>query len=184
MNISELARCLLVLAVAAGPATAWAEDMDGMDALPEYEPGEPWEEEEVPIPPYPGSNEGLIRLDTDFPGYRYYVDPDSVSVGEEDQVARYTAVVEAEGGVRNVFYEGIRCDIGQYKTYAYGTGTGPFHAMPGARWKEIRGGDAFRYRRDLLEYYVCDGSVVRFDPDRIVKRIQYPPSIHDSSNAP
>lgn len=184
MKMRELTRSLWFAALLAGSATVWADDMSGMDGLPEYEPGKAWEEQEIPIPPYPESNQGLISLDTNFPGYRYYIDPDSVTVGREDQVARYTVVVEADDGARNVLYEGIRCDIGQYKTYAYGTGKGPFHAMPGAKWKEIRSGDAFRYRRDLLEFYACEGSVVRFDPDRIVQRIQYPPSVHDSTNAP
>lgn len=182
MKMRELARPLLWALVLTGAAVA--EDMTGMDGLPEYEPGKAWQEQEVPLPPYPADNEALIGLDTNFAGYRYYIDPESVSVGEEDQVARYTVVVEAEDGARNVLYEGIRCDLGQYKTYAYGTGKGPFHAMPGAKWKDIRSTDAFRYRRDLLDFYVCEGSVVRFDPQQIVKRIQYPPSVHDSSNAP
>lgn len=155
-----------------------------MDTLPEYEPGENWKEQDVALPAFPTDTEGLIRLDTRYPGYRYYIDPASISVGQEDQIARYTVVVETDDGARNVLYEGIRCDVGQYKTYAYGTADGPFQPMPGARWKDVRSEAAFRYRRDLLEFYVCDGSVVRFDPKQIVQRIQYPPSVHDSTYVP
>lgn len=170
--------CAVALALVVAPVVA--EDVSGMDGLPEYEPGKPWHEQALDLPPFP-SQDDLISLDTRFPGYRYYVDPNSVSVGKEDQIARYTVVIEAGDGVRNVFYEGIRCDSRQYKTYAYGSGDGPFHKMPSADWKDIHNEAAFRYRRDLADYYVCDGPVVRFNPREIVKRIQNPPSVHDSS---
>lgn len=184
MTTTELAGGVFGLGLLLATVTlAAAEDMTGMDGLPEYQPGQPWHEEVLQLPPYP-AEEVLIRLDTSYPGYRYFIDPASVSVGEQDQVARYTVVVETNDGARNVFYEGIRCDTRQYKTYAYGYGDGPFHAMPTADWKEIRNQDALRYRADLADFYVCDGPAVRFDAKQIVKRIQYPPSVHDSTYVP
>ena len=172
---------ILSAAVIALPAAAV--DESGMDGLPEYEPGNAWEERAVRLPPYPREDD-LISLDTDFPGYRYFIDPASVSVGKKDQVARYTVIIESIDGVRNVFYEGMRCDSRQYKTYAYGSADGPFHEMPDADWKYIRSEAAFRYRRDLVDFYVCDGPIVRFNAKEIVKRIKYPPSVHDSTYVP
>ncbi len=151
-----------------------------MDKLPEYQPGKPWQEQKLDVPAYPTAND-LISLDTQFDDYHYYIDKQSVSVGDEDQVARYTVVIDSEDGVRNVFYEGIRCDTRQYKTYAFGSGAGPFQRMQDTGWHYIRSEAAFRYRRDLLDYYVCDGPTVRFDPKQIVRRIANPPSLHDST---
>lgn len=162
-----------------GCSSAVAEMIE--DHLPEYRELNPWEEQEVAIPPFPAAAD-LIRLDTEFAGYRYFVDPRSLSVGEQDQVVRYTVVVESPAGPRNVFHEGIRCDDGHFKTYAYAAGEeGPFTDMPDARWRPISSQAAFRYRRDLHEYYLCDGPAPRFQVDEIVKRIQYPPSVHDST---
>ena len=170
------------IAVVMAPAVL-AVDESGMDGLPEYEPGREWEEQAARLPAYP-SGDDLVALDTDYPGYRYFIDPASVSVGKKDQVARYTVIIESTDGVRNVFYEGMRCDSRQYKTYAYGSADGPFHEMPDAGWKYIRSEAAFRYRRDLVDFYVCDGPIVRFDAKEIVKQIKYPPSVRDSDYVP
>lgn len=172
---------ILISVVTAFPVLAV--DESGMDGLPEYEPGREWEEQAVRLPAYP-RGDNLVDLDTNYPGYRYYIDPASVSVGKKDQVARYTVIIESTDGVRNVFYEGMRCNSRQYKTYAYGSADGPFHEMPDSDWQEIRSEAAFRYRSDLVEFYMCDGPIVRFNAKEIVKRIKYPPSVHDSTYVP
>lgn len=173
MKVRELAwRLMTGVLLAAALPPALADDGNEVGGF-EYEPGKPWQEQEVSIPDFPAGQD-LVPLDTDVPGYRYFIDPDSVSVGEQDGVARYTVVIESDDGVRNVFYEGIRCNSKQYKTYAFGSGDGPFQAMPGADWRAIRGHAAFGYRRDLAAYYVCDGPLARRSGTEIVKRIRYP----------
>lgn len=181
MNHSILAvRSIAAAVLMALTSVVAAEDETGMDGLPEYEPGKPWAEQFSGLPPFP-SDENLVPLDTRFGEYQYFIDRKSVSVGKEDQIVRYTVVIDAPGGVRNVFYEGIRCDEKSYKTYAYGSGAGPFHPMASTDWKAIRSEAAFRYRQDLADFYVCDGPVVRFNPKEIVQRIENPPSVHDST---
>ena len=51
---------------------------------------------------------------------KIYLDEKSISLAQ-DEIVRFTLVVETSSGTRNVFYEGLRCDTREYKTYAVGT---------------------------------------------------------------
>jgi len=161
---------LLILLVLALPAAA--EDNSWY-----HEPPKAWGEEEeereeaVVVPPLPDVRQ-LIALDSGFEGYRYFLDPGSLSIADHRTV-RYAVVVESPNGVRNVLYEGIQCGSRQYKTYAYAAGEGPYQTTTAPEWKPIRGTTAFTYRRDLQEFYFCEGMTLRTNVDDIVRRIKY-----------
>lgn len=116
--------------------------------------GENWVEERVTLPPYPAPG-SLVAADIGRPGdpYRYFVDPASLSVGR-DGVTRYTVALLSQGGGRNVFYEGIRCQTQSAKRYAYGL-DGRFQGMESSDWEFIRqdGGSAYQYI--LARGYLC-----------------------------
>jgi hypothetical protein len=131
-----------------------------------------WREGEVTLPAYPGTS-GLIPLQVDNPHFDYFVDPKSVSVGASDHVVRYSLVAQSADGARNVFYEGIRCDAGDYKTYAYGTGKGPFQLMTGADWRPIRPKISDGFRFTLYRYYFCSGTGVAGNAKVLVNRLKY-----------
>ena len=86
-------------------ATTWEADYDDEGK---------WKEVQAQIPPYPKGSDLIAFEPGGSAAHKYYVDPASVSVGE-DGVVRYTSVVKAaEGGV-NVTFEGMRCDTREGK---------------------------------------------------------------------
>lgn len=134
----------------------------------------PWHEQKLHLPGYPGRS-GLLRLQIYNSKFGYFLDPKSISIGHSDHVVRYTVVITAPSGVRNVRYEGIRCDSRAYKMYAFGVDDGPFHKFDGAHWQAIAGQGYNRYRKDL-EPDFCNGAYPRRSVAQIIERIQYPPS--------
>jgi hypothetical protein len=59
---------------------------------------------------------------------------DSISVGKDD-ILRYAVAIIPKGGPRNVFFEGIDCFSGRYRTYAWGTPEKTWHKPEQLRWK-------------------------------------------------
>jgi hypothetical protein len=115
---------------------------------------EPWREAEVALPAYP-ADANLVRLPpqpTDT--FKVFVDERSVTVGH-DGVMRLTFVVESPSGVRNVFYDGIRCAKAEYKTYAIGTADKRMQAMASARWLTIGPIGPNNFRRYVYQTLVC-----------------------------
>ena len=170
--------CLMVLADG-----AWAaRERPFIDQMPtqgsidpndieEYE----WQEEkEIKIPPYPDDDDLLqFEVDGDSSNFEYYIDTKSLSVGKDDNVARYTLVVESQMGTRNVFYEGIRCNTEEYKLYAFGASKGGMKRVREPHWQPILNDMRMQYRVDLLNYYVCRSSFPR-PPEDVVNAIKYP----------
>lgn len=116
---------------------------------------EKWKESEISLPPYP-KDENLLAvplLATDT--LKIYIDRQSFSRGA-DRVARFSLVVESPSGVRSVFYDGLRCETREYKTYAIGNPEHVFTPVKAAVWRRISqpAMNAFRYH--LYRHYICD----------------------------
>lgn len=132
---------------------------DSFEYDPKFEPGavEKWRESDVPVPGYPVDddlvNVPLSAADT----FRFYIDRKSLSRAE-DRVVRLTAVIQSPRGARSIFYDGIRCDTREYKTYAVGSSESRWRPNRDAQWQFIdaRGLHGFRYQ--LYKYYVCDAT--------------------------
>lgn len=117
-----------------------------------------WQEQDVRLPEYP-VEENLRQMKLVNSQFKYYIDVTSVAVGDLDAVVRYSVVIVSSSGVRNVLREGIRCDERLSKTYAYGTGSGPFREMT-STWKLLSKSGSYRYRYELYKNYFCrEGSV-------------------------
>ncbi len=142
------------------------------DEIKEYK----WEEGGSKIPPYP-DDDNLLEFFVDGVDSRfeYFIDATSLSVGESDSVARYTLVIRSKTGAENVFYEGIRCDSEEYKTYAFGTGKGKLKLKPfrDPQWRPIQNLRHMKYRKDLLEHYLCRTPWPR-DPEEVINVIKHP----------
>jgi hypothetical protein len=93
---------------------------------------------------------------------RFYVDGASLSVGE-DGVVRYTLVVEAGGGARNVSYEGIRCETRELRLYATGRGDGSWARSRNDRWRRIVDTPVNRHHAELYFNYFCPGGAIITD---------------------
>ena len=127
----------------------------------EFENEKPWVELAAQLPPYP-KVENLVEFNvSSATRNRHFVDAASVSVGE-DKVVRYTVVIDAAGGARNVSFEGMRCDTGERRLYAYGHPDGSWSKARSATWEAIRLRSLLSYRKALFEDHFCpDGVNVR-----------------------
>lgn len=161
-------RCVVGLAIAAAGVTGqtWA----GLLLAPDPN----WQElEEVPLPAL--VNEASLRpiVVDGASRNRFYVDEDSVSVGE-DGVVRYVLVVRAAGGAENVSFEGLRCATGQWRLYAMPDAEGAWQAVKGGHWKNV-GNRAFNRPRAALAYdYFCDGPAAPRDRKHALKLLRSP----------
>lgn len=130
-------------------------------AIIEFEEGPAWAESSVslPLPPQESSLQGFLvsALATN----RFFVDTNSVSVGD-DGVVRFTLVIQAPSGVRNVSYEGMRCSTGERRAYAYGAADGTWSPARQSDWQRIRSTLINRHYAALFSEYFCiPGAEVR-----------------------
>lgn len=118
----------------------------------------PWQEVQSQLPAYPRADRLLPFEVSAASRNRHYIDDASLSVGE-DGVVRYTVVVRTPGGAENVSFEGMRCDSGEHKLYAFGRsdgkGSGEWSRNRHARWKPIQARQATSYHRALFYHYLC-----------------------------
>jgi hypothetical protein len=165
---------LFVLGAAAGcvrGAGGQADDLHWPKGPDITEP-EPWREQGVALPAYPRAENLLeVSVDDAGAGMRYLLDSASLAVGE-DGVVRYTLVIESRGGARNVLFEGLRCEVPEYRTYAIGTPEDTFREVSGSGWELIPGRGLLRYRAHLRDLYFCRGGRAS-TPRQILDRVRY-----------
>ncbi len=129
-----------------------------------------WKEGGTRIPDYPQDKNLLpFQVDGLDRPYQYFVDGASLSTGD-DQVVRYTVVIESPSGARNVLHEGIHCDKKAYKTYAFGSSDGTFRRTKNSQWKLWYGSGVFGYRSQLAREYLCNNLGFPYrDKERLVR---------------
>jgi len=137
----------------------------------EFESEKPWVELSAQLPPTPKA-ENLVEFNvSSATRNRHFVDTASISVGE-DKVVRYTVVIEAVGGARNVAFEGLRCATGERRLYAYGQPDGTWSKARNAQWEGIKFRSLLSYHKALYEDYFCpDGINVR-DAKEAVRKLR------------
>jgi len=174
----QTAASAFVVAVLVGACSASAPPKAPEEGPVERE----WKELALGLPAYPQESDLLLlQLSRAVPA-RILIDGKSISSGD-DGVVRYTVAIEGAGGVRNFFYEGIRCDTREYRRYAYGTIERKFAPLPNSRWEKIynHGIEAFRFEGRLR--YFCQiagrslGTIPK--PAEIVEAIRNPPPQND-----
>ncbi len=134
-----------------------------------------WSEQEVQLPPAPEDDRLIALKIFEIPSYKFYIDAGSINVAAGDNVARYTVVIEPPSGLRNVFYEGIRCDTGEYKTYATALWGQALNPSTSAPWYDITETGMNVYRNDLFRYFLCENSIIKGNKTEIVKLLESPP---------
>jgi hypothetical protein len=160
-----LAGCALVPAVTAAQPRYDLEEEEANK--------KPWIELEVKLPPYPRSA-NIIAFDVSAASSnRFYIDPESISVGS-DGVVRYTVVIRSAGGAENISYEGIRCETREQKYYAFGRRDGTWANARAGEWRYIESKDINRQHGVLyLEYFCPDKKRPVGSPKDIVNRFKY-----------
>lgn len=117
------ALALLAIAACAGPIRFPEDDLER----------KPWDLQKALLPPYP-KEANLLRI---YVGsatpFTFFVDPASVSVGQ-DGIVRYTLVARSSSGATNISYEGMRCETYENKTYAFGRSDGTWVPARNQQW--------------------------------------------------
>jgi hypothetical protein len=147
MRVSwALALALVIAQPAWGAlATTWEQDFD--DDLKE------WKEIEAQLPRVPQGKELVLMDMGPRTTHHFYIDPPSVTVGE-DGVVRYTAVIKTSGGALNVTFEGMRCKTRELKIYATGRRDGTWVRAPNTKWQRIER-HVKPYHFNLFREYFC-----------------------------
>lgn len=171
---------LLVLTLGCMSATHANNHVDNPRRDGDLTPAERFEPEEeeksrgeaaVPLPAFPRAQTLIpVRADSGHADYRYYIDVNSVSLAE-DEVTRYTIIIQSPVGDSNVIYEGIRCGTEEAKMFAFGTKDGRFARIANPKWTYFYTPGAMGYRRSLVELYVCDEHGWALDSDTVLERL-------------
>lgn len=143
--------------------SSWDADFD--------EDKKPWKEIEARIPAYPRPENLLPFAPADYSPHRFFVDAQSLSMGE-DGVMRYVLVVKTAGGVTNVTFEGMRCSTREQKYYAVGQPQGSWAKAKNARWRTIRKGDTGQHGA-LYDGYFCSDPELPTTPKRVIWQFKY-----------
>ena len=102
----------------------------------------------------------------------YGIDPETLTVGE-DWVVRYVMVARSASGALNVFYEGIRCQSGEVKTYArWDNNRLAWHTPPRSEWKPLAFGGSTRPAMVLAMEGLCNGKSVNGNPRKMLAALK------------
>lgn len=129
---------------------------------------EKWKESEVTLPSYPKDGDLLAVSLPPADTLKIYIDRQSLSRGA-DRVVRFSLVVESPSGARNVFYDGIRCETREYKTYAIGNPDRAFTPVKEATWRRISQPAINAFRYYLYRHYICDTHSTGRAPEELVR---------------
>ena len=147
----------LTILVAAAPVAAYKPPKESaLDDFVVFDESkvEKWKELEVPLPAFPDDRDLIpVRMPVNYT-LKIYLDEKSISRAQDD-IARFTLVVETSSGTRNVFYEGLRCDTREYKTYAVGTPDKAFEPIKKPKWERVPYYEMNAFRYQLMRFYVC-----------------------------
>ncbi|HEY5683710.1 MAG TPA: CNP1-like family protein [Sulfuricaulis sp.] len=129
---------------------------------------EKWKESEVTLPPYPKDQHLLPVTLPATETLKIFIDRASLSRGT-DRVARFTLVVESPSGARSIFYDGIRCETREYKTYALGSSEQTFTPVKNAQWQQITHPALNAFRYHLYRNLICDAHSSARVPEELMR---------------
>ena len=153
----------LALAILLGLSlTAWAQrDAELMD----------WKEGTIPPPPAFDVAKLLTFEVSAASSLVYGVDPATLSIAD-DGIVRYVMVATSASGVRNVFYEGLRCSSGEFKTYARYTPEGTWIKVTRPEWRSVFGNLPSRHALQFARSGACDNMTPASSVNEIVRRLK------------
>ena len=117
-----------------------------------------WKESEVPAPPAFDVSKLLTFEVSRASSLVYGVDPASVSISRGDSLVRYVVVATSPTGVRNIFYEAIRCSTGEFKTYARYLPEGRWQPVANAEWRSVFDNMPSKHALGFAKAGACDAA--------------------------
>lgn len=149
MKLLVLAALMFCATLAAGQSSGFKSDWELKQEARD------WQELDVTFPA-PPKGELIEFFVSAASGFRFFVDPQSLSVGN-DGVVRYTLVARSPSGAENVSYEGMRCSTASYRIYALGHGSNWTRAQ--GDWKTIQPKSVQRWHEALWTEYLCPNRI-------------------------
>lgn len=116
-----------------------------------------WKEMGVTPPAYPAPA-GLVKFPSSWTTSDVFIDGATLAVGD-DNVVRYTLVIKTAGGAENVTFEGLRCETGQIRVYAFGRRDRTWSPARVSDWKPIADSRINRHHFEFWRDVFCDGKV-------------------------
>ncbi len=126
-----------------------------------------WKEIQAQLPPYPKAANLVEFTVSAATSNRFYIDYNAINVGA-DGVVRYTVLIRSPAGAETVSFEGMRCETGERKLYAFGRPNGEWSRNRYAKWELIPARQATSHQRELFFHYLCTVDTVGD-----LKKIQY-----------
>ena len=172
-SLSQIALALAVLLGVWSLAPAFAADVvvgPYDEYLDESERGEfsyddsediPWIENETEVLAVPDPADLMsVRLDLMPAGMELLIDQSRIDVDPKDRVVRVWLWVRSDGGAERGTFEGYRCDVGEYKVYAFAN---PHRDPPVTKakrpsWISLKTSFTTmknNYRSELMKDYLC-----------------------------
>lgn len=134
---------------------------------------ESWQESTITLPST-FNTEQLQSFDvSQGAALSYGIDPKTLSVGE-DGVVRYVMVARSSSGALNVFYQGLRCQTGEVKTYGrWDNNASSWNTSTRDVWQPLSLSGATRPAMMLARAAICEGSTVTGNPQKILHTLQH-----------
>lgn len=158
---NRLLPCLL-LAILGSPMGVLAQELD--EDTNEKE----WKEISLQIPLAPKA-ENLVAF-YQSGNQSFALDTKSLSVGKDGTI-RYTLVSTSSTGAKNISYEGLRCETGEKKLYAFGRADGTWSRSRRNQWDAISSTDFNKQHITLALEYFCEGKTIAGKAEQIVGRM-------------
>lgn len=158
---------ILSALLALGVANAYGQ------AVEEEMPTAPQSTEEAPVelPPLPKEEDLQSFYVSPTSTQTFLIDLPSIAIGK-DGVIRYTLVSRSRTGAINISHEGIRCQTGERKAFAFGRSGGDWVRSRRDEWRPLSDAAANRQYAALANEYFCQGRTIRGDRDEIAARIR------------
>ncbi|MGB4466821.1 MAG: CNP1-like family protein [Azovibrio sp.] len=131
----------------------------------------PWEEIAVQLPPFPKDENFLSFYVSPTATNRFFLDTESLSVGS-DGVVRYVLLALSDSGVRNITFEGMRCQTREWRIYAVGRPDGGWSKARSNQWKPVREQVTNRQHAALFTDLLCPDGVIAFRVSDILRALK------------
>jgi hypothetical protein len=146
---------------------ALAASLSACAVLAQLPPDDPdWSEADAPPPPALRTDK-LVPLAIPRSDLRFGVDATSVSIGK-DGIVRYVVVATSSSGAINAMYEGIRCDKGEFRTYARHT-PGKGWTQVNSDWRSVQDGAAARHALAMARTGACMANAPNTSAEQVVR---------------
>lgn len=123
------------------------------------------------MPAYP-EDKNLRQLNIRQTRLIYYIDLTSIRSSKKTNIASLVVVAISPNGARTVAYEGFDCGFLRYQPYGYASSDGPIRPFVDQGWKPVIDEGGGRYRRTLIDDYLCDQQSYAASRKRILTRLQ------------